>query len=471
MNKKDKRLLHEILKIKDKQKKIEELSKLYKQNENEPEIMYWLIKYIGANPKYRTRAKELMKLLSDIYNPANTNFELGKMEAMDKNYEKAIKYLDEALYYSPNFGGAKLEIAKCYKKIGKEYIAKDYLGDLTRSNNDKAAFYELGVIYDNEKKYEKARECYENVLNINSRDTRTLFKLGLLEEKLGNITLAIYYFERAIKVNPEDPYTLTELSKCEREIGNYEKAKIYIDKAIKIKPESISMLEKGLLYEKLEDYDEAYDTYKQSQKIENNSLINLRLALLLKQSKNFDEAKESLFQVLGTDYEVRALYMLSEIYLKENEIEKAKECCDKIEKSKSKAGLTHRDYKRIVNYIKQQENNQVDSSSVFVKQMLNYNEEEAIRISKYNFSNDTNIKNIIDKVKDKLTDDNYFNTMAAEDFYIIDLDEPIYDQERRENNKVLVITLVNSKNIIAIAPTYTTRVRLNNKNKDKKYNR
>ena len=28
-----------------------------------------------------------------------------------------------------------------------------------------------------------------------------------------------------------------------------------------------------------------------------------------------------------------------------------------------------------------------------------------------------------------------------------------------------------NKNIIAIAPTYTTRVRLNNKNKDKKYNR
>ena len=116
MNKKDKRLLHEILKIKDKQKKIEELSKLYKKNENEPEIMYWLIKYIGANPKYRTRAKELMKLLSDIYNPANTNFELGKMEAMDKNYEKAIKYLDEALYYSPNFGGAKLEIANLTRK-------------------------------------------------------------------------------------------------------------------------------------------------------------------------------------------------------------------------------------------------------------------------------------------------------------------------------------------------------------------
>ncbi len=471
MNKEDKRLLHEILKIKDKQKKIKELSKLYKQNENDPEIMYWLIKYIGTEPKYRTRAKELMNLLSDTYNPANTNFELGKMEAMDKNYEKAIKHLNEALYYSPNFGGAKLEIAKCYKKIGKEYIAKDYLRDLTRSNNDKAAFYELGVIYDNEKKYEKARECYENVLNINSRDTRTLFKLGLLEEKLGNMTLAIYYFERALAVNPEDSYTLTELSKCEREIGNYDKAKIYIDKALKIKPESIAMLEKGLLCEKLEKYDEAYDTYKQSQKIENNSLINLRLALLLKQSKNFDEAKENLAKVLGTDYEVRALYMLSEIYLKENEIEKAKECCDKIENSKSKVGLTHRDYKRIVNYIKHKENNQIDSSSVFTKQMLDYNEEEAIRITKDSFNEGTNIKNIIDKVKDNLTDDNYFNTMSAEDFYIVNLDEPIYDKDGKANNKVLVITLVNSKNIITMAPTYSTKVRLNNKNKDKKYNR
>jgi hypothetical protein len=51
------------------------------------------------------------------------------------------------------------------------------------------------------------------------------------------------------------------------------------------------MLEKGLLYEKLENYDEAYDIYKQSQKIENNSLINLRLALLLKQSKNLKGRK------------------------------------------------------------------------------------------------------------------------------------------------------------------------------------
>ena len=61
--------------------------------------------------------------------------------------------------------------------------------------------------------------------------------------------------------------------------------------------------------------------------------------------------------------------------------------------------------------------------------------------------------------------------MSAEDFYIIELDEPVYDKDGKANNKVLVITLVNSKNIITMAPTYSNKVRLKNKNKDKKYNK
>ena len=47
----------------------------------------------------------------------------------------------------------------------------------------------------------------------------------------------------------------------------------------------------------------------------------------------------------------------------------------------------------------------------------------------------------------------------------------VYDKDGKANNKVLVITLVNSKNIITMAPTYSNKVRLKNKNKDKKYNR
>ena len=47
MNKKDKRLLHEILKIKDKQKKIEELSKLWK----------WTRDNVLVNKIYRSKSK------------------------------------------------------------------------------------------------------------------------------------------------------------------------------------------------------------------------------------------------------------------------------------------------------------------------------------------------------------------------------------------------------------------------------
>lgn len=460
MDKQERKTLHETLKIKNKQTKIKELSKLYQKNPDNLEIIYFILKNLGTYKEHRPKSKELMKLLKDNYNPSYVNFELGKMEEMDNNYEEAIKYFDESLFYSPSFSGAKLELAKCYKKTGKTYLAKDYLKDLTKANKDKAAYYELGIIYEEENRIEDARECYETALRLNEHDARTLFKLGMLEEKTGNITLAKYYFERGLYINPNDSFVLTELCKCERELGNLEKAKKYIDRAITIKPESVELLEKGLLLEKMEKFEEAYNTYKYCQTLEKNPLINLRLGLLLKQSKNLEEAKQELKDTLGSEHDAQVYYMLSEIYLKEGNIKEAQKCVENIEQAKNKKGIDPRNYNRVKNYIKHQNGETIDSDTFFKNQMTNYEENNTIEVSKKSFKEGTNIKSILEKTKDKLTEENYFNTVSAEDFYVVELDTPVYDENGNKNDKVLIMTIVNSDKIITIMPTYAKKVRL-----------
>lgn len=71
-----------------------------------------------------------------------------------------------------------------------------------------------------------------------------------------------------------------------------------------------------------------------------------------------------------------------------------------------------------------------------------------------------NIESILKQVKEKLTEDNYYDTISAEDLYIVEIDETVYDIDNTPSNKVMVITPLNTKNIISIMPTYKTKTRL-----------
>ncbi len=462
MKKEDKILLNEALKEKDKEKKLKKLAELYKRNEDDTALIFNILKILGTYKEHRQRAKELMKTMEYIYNSESVCFEVGKMETMDKNYKEAILYFKDALFYFPHSSRAKLELARAYKKLDRKNIAMYYLKSLTKDGTDPVAFYELGTLYEDVKNNEEARKCYKKSLELKENDVRALFKIGMLEEKEGNIEISKNYFEKAYEINKKDPFILTELSKCERKLGNYEKSEQYINEAIKEDPTPVKFLEKGLLYEQTKDYDKAYEVYEQSKSIKEDEIINFRLGLLLKQSQYYDRAKEELFKCLELDNNVIALYALSDIYIKENDMKRAQKCLDMIKKHKNKSEVDQRNISRIRSYIKYKTGQLENSDTYFTSQLLDYDKNKAIEISKNYFKENTDVKEILNQVKDNLSEDNLYNTTSAEDFYIVDLPNFVYDKENNKSKKVMIVTIANTKNTITVMPTSYDKVRINN---------
>ena len=463
MTKEDRKNLYEILKEKDRIKKLKLLSEMLKKYEDNYEIMYNILKIIGTYPSNRERVKELLELMKDVYDPSQISYEIGKLETYDKNYEQAIKHFQESLFQDPLSTKSKLEMAKAYKKSGDQLQAKYHLLDLADLKQDKGALYELGLLAEENQDIDKARMYYQKVLNLKRYDLRTLIKIGILELKSGNIEKAKEYLIRGIKIEPNNICALTELSKCEREQGHLNEAKAYIDKAVKSKKSTIAYLEKGMVCEMMKKYDEAYQTYQQAKEIEENPAINYRLAILLKQSGNQEEAKEELLHCINTRYEIKSLLTLTDIFLKEENIEAAKKIISKISLRDLKESTDFKNYRRILTYLKYKDGEELDKSVYYVSQLEDFDEEKTKNISRKFFKDSKNIESILKQVKEKLTEDNYYDTISAEDLYIVEIDETVCDTDNKPSNKVMVITPLNTKNIISIMPTYKTKTRLKRK--------
>jgi len=122
-----------------------------------------------------------------------------------------------------------------------------------------------------------------------------------------------------------------------------------------------------------------------------------------------------------------------------------------------------RNFKRINMYIKHKKSELLVADNHYASQILDYDEYRAIEVSKNYFGDRTDIKDVFSKVKSSINNDNYHNSVSAEDFYIVDLDNPAYDKDDKPVKKVVALTVLNSDKIISFMPTYKKKVRLSKK--------
>lgn len=114
-------------------------------------------------------------------------------------------------------------------------------------------------------------------------------------------------------------------------------------------------------------------------------------------------------------------------------------------------------------YIKHKKSELLSADNHYASQILDYDEHRAIEVSKNYFGDRTDIKDVFSKVKSSINNDNYHNSVSAEDFYIVDLDNPAYDKDDKPVKKVVALTVLNSDKIISFMPTYKKKVRLSKK--------
>jgi Tfp pilus assembly protein PilF len=196
--------------------------------------------------------------------------------------------------------------------------------------NDPRYQYNLGLFYLNNGKYAEAIKYFQKSLSLDKKYYLSYNGMGIAYLMMRELEKSAQYFERTLELNP----TLTEahnyLGTVYQELGHLEKAEqefrtavadisyksrdlpyynlarlyfgqnrfadalFYVQKALEINKRLVMAINlKGVIYERLEDYEAAIDSYKQGLKIAEED-VNLKFNLGVAYFKNnqYDRAKE-----------------------------------------------------------------------------------------------------------------------------------------------------------------------------------
>ena len=98
---------------------------------------------------------------------------------VEKNYEKAIDYINKGKAFYPNEIVFITDEFNVYLSQGKSELAKQKLEEaVQKDSNNSLLFFNLGVINEQIGSKEKAAEYYQKAIDINPNNTDALFNLG-----------------------------------------------------------------------------------------------------------------------------------------------------------------------------------------------------------------------------------------------------------------------------------------------------
>ena len=192
-----------------------------------------------------------------LFEKATKYYDNGEFEKAIKIYqilEKKIKDNHQLFFL---LGTANLQ-------IGKIDIGIRYLDDFLKSNpNNISAILNRGNAYKNLKKYEKALDDYNKIIDIEPNFSDAHNNKGIVLQELQKLDEAIISFDRAIKINPNHFFAYNNKGIALKNLQHFEEAILNFDKAIKINPGFVDAYNsRGNVYKNLKLYDKALSDYE-----------------------------------------------------------------------------------------------------------------------------------------------------------------------------------------------------------------
>lgn len=184
-----------------------------------------------------------------------------------------------------------------YLNNGKpEEAVKYFQKSLALDKEFHLSYNGMGIAYLMMRELEKSAQYFERCLEINPTLTEAHNYLGTVYQELGHLEKAEQEFRTAIadlnyKSKDLPYYNLARLYFGQNRFAD---ALYYVQKSLEINRRLVMAINlKGVIYERLEDYETAIESYKQGLKIAEED-INLKFNLGVAYFKNsqYDEAKE-----------------------------------------------------------------------------------------------------------------------------------------------------------------------------------
>ncbi len=309
--------------------------------------------------------KELLKLAGLTY----VNLEL---------WANAKKYFESVVKFESEDATSWFYLAKCYEKLGDAVSAKNaYITVINLRPEYKEAYTSLcivlmklneqvdaikyseqaktfeddyifdfiiGTAYMKNKEFDKALPALKSALEKEPRNLGTLNSLGTCYMATGNAAQAIVTYERALEINPKAPMAYYNIGSAYQILQNHDKAIEYLKKALEIDEDESFLVALAMSEVKLGQYENALKHYKQ-------------LSLLCPSKENYKYNVVTCYEALG-DFNTAIKMLegmvyvnpkytlpaqkLASLYIKTNQLVKAKEIYDNILlKNKVTAEIMH----------------------------------------------------------------------------------------------------------------------------------
>jgi tetratricopeptide (TPR) repeat protein len=154
---------------------------------------------LAAAQSYLEAARRLSPLNPDRL------YKLGQLCLKTGDTGDAKKYLEESWrigQYAP--AARRSEMAETFLAAGLEHVAEElFLQAIDDAPQDVHLYNRLGVALRRQHKHERALECYQQALQINSQNEKVHFNLGVLYLDLGEKAKAQEAFKTALQLRPD----------------------------------------------------------------------------------------------------------------------------------------------------------------------------------------------------------------------------------------------------------------------------
>ena len=171
------------------------------------------------------------------------DFELAIQNHQNKNLQDAQNYYQKVLKVEPNHSPSLNNLGVVFQELGKNQKAKAcFEKTIEISPNHVQALNNLGVILLNDEEYRKAKNCLEKVIKINPKKEDAHKNLGFIFYVLKDYQKAKDHYIKVIEINPIKLEALYSLGVIYQESGELQKAKDYFEKTIKIDPNYVQAI-------------------------------------------------------------------------------------------------------------------------------------------------------------------------------------------------------------------------------------
>ncbi len=208
----------------------------------------------GKNEKYAFRVGELLESTGNkqaainqyaantkLYPSDPKNYaKLANLYVEAKDWKRATEMLEKCLTFenaSPSLMGL---LARAYIALGRKKEAMEYLRNyIKNAPNDSAAWYELGMLFYEEKEYSNAAKALERSIKLMKRPSGAVLKtIGISLILSGDTARATGFLENARTADKTDREIIDMLAVCYRSSKNSRKLGEILYEKLKLEPEN-----------------------------------------------------------------------------------------------------------------------------------------------------------------------------------------------------------------------------------------